>query len=190
MFGTVKCCSGEGMNSRPKGTKNVSMVITCMLKVSPKADLPCYKSQWRKIYTTHDWLLHIVRTFNFKSIHSTNISHFLCYPAMSCWITPQICFPKWTKYFLSSEPGFTFDNPDYSSWQPQACVRREHGCGKPWNKLDKCYFWRNVKMGCRNLIEATMLEIGWNHTLTEHGRFCIHLLLTLALLQFFAYCLQ
>lgn len=47
-------------------------------------------------------------------------------------------------------------------------------------------------MGCRNLIEAAMLEIGWNHTLTEHGRFCIHLLLTLALLplspmQFFAY---
>lgn len=32
-------------------------------------------------------------------------------------------------------------------------------------------------MGCMNLTEAAMLEIGWNRTLTEHGRFYFHLLL-------------
>ena len=33
------------------------------------------------------------------------ISHFLYYPGMSCWITPQICFPEWTKISISSQPG-------------------------------------------------------------------------------------
>lgn len=105
---------------------------------SPWANLPCCNC-----HTALEWLLHIVsRTFNFKYI--PQISHFLYYPGMSCWITPQICFSEWTKNSISSNPGFTLDGPNPSRWLPQACVRWERGSRKPWNKLDKCYFWRNV----------------------------------------------
>lgn len=103
-------------------------------------------------YTQHG------RVFNFKSIHPTNIISYIIQPCHA-GLPHKYVSQSGPNIPFSSEPGFTFENPDYSSWPPQACVRREHGSGKPWNKLDKCYFWRNVLNGMQ---ESYWGSHAWN----------------------------